>query len=142
MLVPELPPLPLRGRFTLLISDSFCFEVFETKDGARLDFRPRTLRERVEVWRREVRAMRALTQKRWRARRTWPRGARAGRRARSMRRRTKADTPEFVEVTELRASAAIVDDGVIEVEVGRPRGPAAATAAARAARRRGRARRA
>ena len=39
VLVPELPQLPPRGRFTLLISDSFCFEVSETKDGARLDFR-------------------------------------------------------------------------------------------------------
>lgn len=54
VLVPELPQLPPRGRFTLLISDSFCFEVSETRDGARLDFRPRTLRERVEVWRRKL----------------------------------------------------------------------------------------
>jgi len=49
-----MPELPLRGRFTMLISDSFCFEVTETATGVRLDFRPRTLRERVEVWRRKL----------------------------------------------------------------------------------------
>jgi hypothetical protein len=49
-----MPELPLRGRFTMLISDSFCFEVTETQTGVRLDFRPRTLRERVEVWRRKL----------------------------------------------------------------------------------------
>ena len=54
VLMPELPQLPPRGRFTLLISDSFCFEVTETATGVRLDFRPRTLRERVEVWRRKL----------------------------------------------------------------------------------------
>ena len=44
---------PLYGRFTLLVSDAFTFEVTETKRGLRLDFRRRTLRERVEVWRRK-----------------------------------------------------------------------------------------
>ncbi len=30
--LPQVPQSPPRGRFTLLISDSFCFEVSETKD--------------------------------------------------------------------------------------------------------------
>lgn len=45
--------VPLYGHFTLLISDSFTFDVTESKLGIRLDFRRRTLRERVEVWRRK-----------------------------------------------------------------------------------------
>ena len=36
------PDAPRRGRFTLLLSDSFCFEVSESGDMVRLDFRPRT----------------------------------------------------------------------------------------------------
>jgi len=44
---------PVYGHFTLLVSDAFTFEVAETKQGLRLDFRRRTLRERVEVWRRK-----------------------------------------------------------------------------------------
>lgn len=44
---------PLYGHFTLQVSDAFTFEVTETKQGLRLDFRRRTLRERVEVWRRK-----------------------------------------------------------------------------------------
>lgn len=44
---------PLYGQFTLLISDTFTFAVTETRQGVRLDFRRRTLRERVEVWRRK-----------------------------------------------------------------------------------------
>jgi hypothetical protein len=48
------PDVPLSGRFTMLISDSFCFEVTETRGGVRLDFRRRTLRERVAVWRRKL----------------------------------------------------------------------------------------
>ena len=35
------PEVPLPGRFTMLISDPFCFEVTETKGGVRLDFRRR-----------------------------------------------------------------------------------------------------
>ena len=45
--------VPLYGHFTLLVSDAFTFEVTESKAGIRLDFRRRTLRERVEVWRRK-----------------------------------------------------------------------------------------
>jgi len=47
------PEVPRRGRFSLVISDSFCFEVTESGDTVRLDFRRRTLRERVELWRRK-----------------------------------------------------------------------------------------
>ena len=45
--------VPLYGQFTLLVSDAFTFTVTETRQGMRLDFRRRTLRERVEVWRRK-----------------------------------------------------------------------------------------
>lgn len=45
--------VPLYGQFTLLVSDAFTFVVTETQQGMRLDFRRRTLRERVEVWRRK-----------------------------------------------------------------------------------------
>lgn len=41
------------GRIALWISDAFTFDVTETQQGLRLDFRRRTLRERVEVWRRK-----------------------------------------------------------------------------------------
>lgn len=44
---------PLYGRFTLLLSDTYTFEVTETLQGQRLDFRRQTLRERVQVWRRK-----------------------------------------------------------------------------------------
>jgi hypothetical protein len=47
------PEMPRRGRFTLLVSDSFLVEVTESGDTVRLDFRPRTIRERVELWRRK-----------------------------------------------------------------------------------------
>jgi hypothetical protein len=47
------PETPRRGRFSLVISDSFCFQVTECGDTVRLDFRPRTIRERVELWRRK-----------------------------------------------------------------------------------------
>jgi hypothetical protein len=47
------PVSPLYGQFTLLVSDAFTFAVTETPQGMRLDFRRRTLRERVEVWRRK-----------------------------------------------------------------------------------------
>ena len=46
--------MPLRGRFTLLVSDSFCVETTEEGNGVRLEFRPRTLKERVELWRRKL----------------------------------------------------------------------------------------
>ena len=49
-----MPDVPRSGRFTMLVSDLFCFEVTETRGGVRLDFRRRTLRERVEVWRRKL----------------------------------------------------------------------------------------
>jgi hypothetical protein len=44
---------PLYGRLVLLLSDAYTFEVTETRQGQRLEFRRRTLRERVEVWRRK-----------------------------------------------------------------------------------------
>lgn len=47
------PDVPRRGRFTLLVSDSFGFEITESGDTVRLDFRPRTIRERVALWRRK-----------------------------------------------------------------------------------------
>ena len=48
------PETPRRGRFSLMISDSFCFEVTES-GGIRcgLISGRRTLRERVELWRRK-----------------------------------------------------------------------------------------
>lgn len=48
-----MPEMPVRGRFTLTISDSFCFEVTESGNTIRLDFRPRTLQERVLLWKRK-----------------------------------------------------------------------------------------
>lgn len=48
-----MPGMPVRGRFALLISDSFCFEVTEQGTAIRLDFRPRTLQERVALWKRK-----------------------------------------------------------------------------------------
>ena len=47
------PEEPLRGRFTVWISDSFCFEATESGNAIRLDFRPRTLQERVLLWKRK-----------------------------------------------------------------------------------------
>jgi hypothetical protein len=44
---------PLFGQITLQVSDAYVFSVTETRHGVRLDFRRRTLRERVEVWRRK-----------------------------------------------------------------------------------------
>lgn len=46
------PAPPRRGRFSLLLPDTVCFEVKELGNMTRLDFRPRTLRERAELWRR------------------------------------------------------------------------------------------
>jgi hypothetical protein len=47
------PETPRRGRFTLLFSDAFCFEVSESDGTVRLDFRRRTLRERAALWRKK-----------------------------------------------------------------------------------------
>lgn len=47
------PDAPRRGRFTLLVSDSFCFEITESGGTVRLEFRRRTIRERVALWRRK-----------------------------------------------------------------------------------------
>ncbi|MFY0535228.1 hypothetical protein [Nannocystis pusilla] len=47
------PEMPRRGRFALLVSDSFWIDITEIGDTVRLDFRPRTIRERVELWRRK-----------------------------------------------------------------------------------------
>lgn len=44
---------PLYGRFTLQVSDAYILTTTETQRGVRLDFRRRTLRERLEVWRRK-----------------------------------------------------------------------------------------
>ncbi|WP_434424128.1 hypothetical protein [Nannocystis pusilla] len=43
---------PRRGTFTLIVPDSICFEVTESGQTIRLDFRPKTLRERMAMWRR------------------------------------------------------------------------------------------
>jgi hypothetical protein len=43
---------PKRGTFTLIVSDTMCFEVTESGRTLRLDFRPKTLRERAQMWRR------------------------------------------------------------------------------------------
>ena len=47
------PESPRRGRFALLFSDAFCFEVTESGDTVRLEFRRRTLRERAALWRKK-----------------------------------------------------------------------------------------
>ena len=47
------PEWPRRGGFTLLFSDTFCFEVSESDGTVRLDFRRRTLRERAALWRKK-----------------------------------------------------------------------------------------
>ena len=43
---------PKRGTFTLIMSDTMCYEVTESGRTLRLDFRPKTLRERALMWRR------------------------------------------------------------------------------------------
>ena len=45
-------PVPRRGTFSLEMPDSMCFEVTESGRTLRLDFRPKTLRERAAMWRR------------------------------------------------------------------------------------------
>ncbi len=44
--------VPRRGTFTLVVLDTMCFEVVESGRTLRLDFRPKTLRERAAMWRR------------------------------------------------------------------------------------------
>jgi hypothetical protein len=44
--------VPKRGTFTLMMPDTMCFEVTESGRTLRLDFRPKTLRERAAMWRR------------------------------------------------------------------------------------------
>ena len=44
--------VPKRGTFTLIMSDTMCFEVTESGRTLRLAFRPKTLRERAAMWRR------------------------------------------------------------------------------------------
>lgn len=44
--------VPKRGTFTLIMSDTMCYEVTESGRTLRLDFRPKTLRERALMWRR------------------------------------------------------------------------------------------
>ena len=50
LLVERVVPKP--GTFTLVMSDSMCFEAIESGRTLRLEFRPKTLRERVAMWRR------------------------------------------------------------------------------------------
>ncbi len=50
LLVGRVVPKP--GTFTLVMSDSMCFEAIESGRTLRLEFRPKTLRERVAMWRR------------------------------------------------------------------------------------------
>jgi hypothetical protein len=44
--------VPKRGVLTLIMSDTMCYEVTESGRTLRLDFRPKTLRERALMWRR------------------------------------------------------------------------------------------
>lgn len=44
--------VPKPGTFTLIMSDTMCFEVTESGRTLRLDVRPKTLRERAAMWRR------------------------------------------------------------------------------------------
>ncbi len=44
--------VPKRGTFTLVMPDSMHFEVTESGRTLRLEFRPKTLRERAAMWRR------------------------------------------------------------------------------------------
>ena len=50
LIVERVVPKP--GTFTLIRSDTMCFEVTESGRTLRLDFRPKTLRERAAMWRR------------------------------------------------------------------------------------------
>ena len=44
--------VPKRGTFTLIMSDTMCYQITESGRTLRLDFRPKTLRERALMWRR------------------------------------------------------------------------------------------
>jgi hypothetical protein len=50
LIVEHVVPKP--GTFTLIMSDTMCYEVTELGRALRLDFRPKTLRERALMWRR------------------------------------------------------------------------------------------
>ena len=50
LIVAHVVPKP--GTFTLIMSDTMCYEVTESGRTLRLDFRPKTLRERAAMWRR------------------------------------------------------------------------------------------
>lgn len=50
LIVERVVPKP--GAFTLIMSDTMCYEVTESGRTLRLDFRPKTLRERALMWRR------------------------------------------------------------------------------------------
>ena len=50
LIVEHVVPKP--GTFTLIMYETMCFEVTESGRTLRLDFRPKTLRERVAMWRR------------------------------------------------------------------------------------------
>jgi hypothetical protein len=51
LIVERVVPKP--GTFTLIMSDTMCFEVTESGRTLRLDFRPRTLAEKAEQLRKE-----------------------------------------------------------------------------------------
>ena len=50
LLVEHVVPKP--GTFTLIMFDTMCYQVTESGRTLRLDFRPKTLRERALMWRR------------------------------------------------------------------------------------------
>ena len=50
LIVERVVPKP--GTFTLIMSATMCYEVTESGRTLRLDFRPKTLRERALMWRR------------------------------------------------------------------------------------------
>ena len=50
LIVEHVVPKP--GTFTLIMSDTMCYQVTESGRTLRLDFRPKTLRERALMWRR------------------------------------------------------------------------------------------
>ncbi len=50
LIVERVVPKP--GTFTLIMSDTMCYDVTQSGRTPRLDFRPKTLRERALMWRR------------------------------------------------------------------------------------------
>ena len=50
LIVERVVPKP--GTFTLIMSDTMCYDVTQSGRTLRLDFRPKTLRERAAMWRR------------------------------------------------------------------------------------------